>query len=189
MVKKAEKKVAVEGEYAKRAQSAFFYFGNEHRARLLDESAAKNNGKKDVAYAAKAIGAMWGKLTDAEKAPFEKSAAKDKLRYQKEIESGMVDKPRKSKKDKDGKKKKDPNAPKRPSSAYMRWFAEQRNSIIEEYKLDKSKVADVARKGGALWKDVDQKLKDQYQKGFLKDSEKYQKDMEAYKAKTAAEAA
>jgi len=71
----------------------------------------------------------------------------------------------------------------------MRWMSENRSKIIDEHKLDKSKVADVARKGGLLWKEVDQKIKDKYQVAFEKDSAKYQKEMEKYKAQQAAEAA
>jgi len=172
--------------YAKKALSGFMFFGNEKRPALLEES-LKKFGKKDVGYAAKAIGALWGKMDDKAKAPFQKMADKDKIRFDKQIASGMTTAPRKVKKDK--KAKKDPNAPKRPSSGFMRWMSENRSKIIDEHKLDKSKVADVARKGGLLWKEVDQKIKDKYQVAFEKDSAKYQKEMEKYKAQQAAEAA
>ena len=40
------------------------------------------NGVTDVA---KAIGAQWGKLSDKQKAPYQKQNAKDKKRYEKEM--------------------------------------------------------------------------------------------------------
>lgn len=53
------------------------------------------------------------------------------------------------------KRKKDKNAPKRPASAYMLWFNENR----EQIKEGNPGIAftDIAKKGGELWKTLDDK--------------------------------
>ena len=51
--------------------------------------------------------------------------------------------------------KKDPNAPKRPMSAYFLWLNENR----EQIKSDNpgASVADIAKKGGELWRELKDK--------------------------------
>ena len=71
---------------------------------------------------------------------------------------------------------------------YFLWLNQNRESIIKEYKLDKSKVAEIGKKAGELWKDVEQSVKDGFQKQVDKAKVQYEKDMAKYKA-SAAEAA
>tara|TARA_B100001173_G_C15961595_1_gene535928 strand:- start:45 stop:371 length:327 start_codon:yes stop_codon:yes gene_type:complete len=62
----------------KRAKSAFMFYCDEHRGKLIDK--CKKKGKKvAISEIAKQLGAGWKKLKDRSK--FEKSAAKDKERY------------------------------------------------------------------------------------------------------------
>ncbi len=62
----------------KRAKSAFMFYCDEHRGKLIEK--CKKKGKKvAISEIAKQLGAGWKKLKDRSK--FEKSAAKDKERY------------------------------------------------------------------------------------------------------------
>merc|ERR1712093_689413 len=62
----------------KRAQSAYFMWLNESRAKIIAEH--KLDSSK-VAEVAKKAGEIWGTMTDAQKAPFQGKADKDKARY------------------------------------------------------------------------------------------------------------
>jgi len=99
---------------------------------------------------AKKAGEIWGKMTDAQKKPFEDKAAKAKEQYEKDMASYEPDESQFITK-KGTKKEKDPNAPKKAMSAYFLWLNENRPKIIAEHKLDSSKVAEVAKKAGEIW--------------------------------------
>ena len=64
----------------KRGKSAFMFFSIETRPKLV-------KSKPDLAFGeyGKLIGEQWKKLSDAEKKPYSKLAAKDKARYEKEM--------------------------------------------------------------------------------------------------------
>lgn len=184
MPKKAEK-ANTEVKYTTKGLSAFFFFANEHRPRLLEESLTKGNknGKKDVGYAMGQIGILWKNVSAEDKAKYDKMAEKDKLRYQKDLKDGMVNKPRKVKKDK--KKKKDPNAPTRPMSGYMQWMNDERQNIIAKFKFEKSQVKEVLKKAGELWKAVDDATKAKYNEPATKAMAAWKIENEQYKAATA----
>lgn len=66
----------------KRSKSGFMFYCDEHRPPLLQK--AKKGGKKvNIGEISKALGKSWGKLKN--KSKYEKLAAADKERYEKEI--------------------------------------------------------------------------------------------------------
>ncbi|KAL1132560.1 hypothetical protein AAG570_010512 [Ranatra chinensis] len=88
----------------------------------------------------------------------------------------VSEKPHKKRKKK---KDKDENRPKRPPSAYMLWFNENREKI----KTDNPGISftDIAKKGGELWKKLDDKS--EWEKKCAKLKEEYQGELSQYKAK------
>ena len=88
--------------------------------------------------------------------------------------------PRKEEKKK--RKKKDPNAPKRPKNGFMFFSGEKRAEVVKANPEDK--VGDIAKKIGAMWREMDDKQKAPYQKMAGKDKDRYTKAAAAY-AKTA----
>jgi len=66
----------------KRAQSAYFHFSGEKRPEIMEALKAKD-GKVDVTIVSKELGALWKKLSDKKKKPYEDAAALDKERYEK----------------------------------------------------------------------------------------------------------
>jgi len=66
----------------KRALSAFFYYANEERPKVR-----ASNPDFSVGEVAKELGRQWNELSATEKAPFEKSAADDRARYDEAMKS------------------------------------------------------------------------------------------------------
>mmetsp|Transcript_20285 Transcript_20285/g.29978 ORF Transcript_20285/g.29978 Transcript_20285/m.29978 type:complete len:93 (+) Transcript_20285:96-374(+) len=64
----------------KRGLSAFMFFSNELRPKLL-----KENPEMKFGEVGKAIGAKWRELSDKEKEPYAKKAEEDKKRYTEEM--------------------------------------------------------------------------------------------------------
>jgi len=63
----------------KRNKSAFMFFCQDKRADIV-----KKHPDFKVTEVAKKLGAAWGKLSASDKKPYEKDAAADKVRYEKE---------------------------------------------------------------------------------------------------------
>jgi hypothetical protein len=160
----------------KKAMSAYFIFNNENRDKVKSEQ-----GLVKIGDVAKALSAVWGGMSDKEKAPYNKKAEADKARFEKQKAAGWVPKARKSKKDKEGKKKKakDPNMPKRPQSAYFLWLNANRAKIIAEHKLDAGKVAEVAKKAGEIWGTMTDAQKAPFTAKAEKDKARYAQEMAA----------
>ena len=99
------------------------------------------------------------------------------------------------------KKEKDPNAPKRPTSAYMLWLNDNRSTIRDEhfpqnddgehcYPEDhdnageplkgRDKVTLITKKAGELWKEIDEDVKAPYQTKFEEASAAYKEAMGIY---------
>ena len=71
----------------KRAKSAYLFFSDAHRQKVMNKMKKKNKGVSiKIAKVSKELGAMWNKLSDAQKAPFNKLAEKDRERYKDEME-------------------------------------------------------------------------------------------------------
>jgi hypothetical protein len=69
----------------KRAKSAYLFYCADHRPKIL-EKLRKKKQKINIADVSKKLGAMWGTLDDKTKAPYTKSAEKDRNRYKDEME-------------------------------------------------------------------------------------------------------
>ena len=75
------------------------------------------------------------------------------------------------------KKGKDPNAPKRATSAFFFWMAENRDRL----KKPGMGVADVAKAAGVEWGKLADKSK--WEKQAEKDKKRYETEIAAYKGK------
>lgn len=74
------------------------------------------------------------------------------------------------------KKIRDPNAPKRPTSAYMIWLNESRKSIADDHcshLIGKAKVTATTRKAGELWREMSDEDKTPYKEKFMVAQQKY----------------
>jgi hypothetical protein len=173
--KKAKATKVVDPNKPKRALSAYFLWLNENRAKIIADY--KLDSSK-VAEVSKKAGEIWGKMTDAQKKPFEDKNAKAKEQYEKERASYEPDESQFITK-KGTKAAKDPNAPKRAMSAYFVWMGENRAKIIAEHKLDSSKVAEVAKKAGEIWGSMTDAQKAPFTAKAEKDKARYAMEMAA----------
>jgi hypothetical protein len=69
----------------KRAKSAYLFYCDDHRPKILD-SLRKKKKKVNIAEVSKQLGAKWKGLSDTTKAPYEAKAQADRERYQEEME-------------------------------------------------------------------------------------------------------
>lgn len=76
------------------------------------------------------------------------------------------------------KSKKDPNAPKKPSTAFILFSSEQR-SLIKEQNPEIT-FAELSKKLGESWKSVDDKTKSKFIDLAEADKDRYKKQMESY---------
>jgi hypothetical protein len=101
-------------------------------------------------------------------------AARDKIRFQKEMENYV---PPPGEKGRKRKAAKDPNKPKRNLSAFFFFCNEKRPDIQKAHP--EWKVGDVAKELGKLWEKCTDRT--QYEKSAVRDKERYEKDMEGYR--------
>ena len=69
----------------KRAKSAYLFYCDDHRQKILD-TMRKKKKKVNIADVSKQLGAKWKGLSDAATAPYEAKAQADRERYQEEME-------------------------------------------------------------------------------------------------------
>ena len=69
----------------KRTRSAFFYFSEEQRPRLMDK-VRKGGGKVNIGTISKQLGSMWKALSPKKREKYDTLNKKDKSRYQDEME-------------------------------------------------------------------------------------------------------
>lgn len=69
----------------KRAKSAYLFYCDDHRPKILD-SLRKKKKKVNIAEVSKQLGAKWKGLSDTAKVPYEAKAQADRERYQEEME-------------------------------------------------------------------------------------------------------
>uniref|UniRef100_H2ZR11 FACT complex subunit SSRP1 n=1 Tax=Ciona savignyi TaxID=51511 RepID=H2ZR11_CIOSA len=82
--------------------------------------------------------------------------------------------------DKKKRKKKDPNAPKRPSSAYFLWLADNRARIKSENPG--ISITEISKQAGKEWKQVEPSDKAKYEKQYQKEKVKFEEAMRKYKS-------
>jgi hypothetical protein len=78
-------KVLKDPNKPKRAKSAYLFYCDDHRQKILD-TMRKKKKKVNIADVSKQLGAKWKGLSDAAKAPYEAKAQADRERYQEEME-------------------------------------------------------------------------------------------------------
>jgi len=131
----------------------------------------EKNSLKGGPDAMRKSGEAWRKLSEAEKKPFADVASRDSAIYKKKFEEYVAS----------GKKDawaRDPDKPKKPLTPYLAWSVERRKAP----DVSKLSIADSAKRLAEDWKKVPQAEKDSLQAKFKTQTEKYNKDMETYKA-------
>ena len=70
--------------------------------------------------------------------------------------------------------------PKRATTAYFFFMADNRAKIIADHKLDSKKVADVAKMAGKIWGEMDEKARKPYDERAARDKARYEEEKAAY---------
>ena len=157
-------------------KSAFHFFGMKVRNDLK-----KEDDEHTAQEVMSIISERWNLLTDKKKAPFQKKADKDKVRYEKEMDKAKKDKPEvveetakanaAVRKLRRKNKKNDPNPVKRSRTAYMFFCNEKR----QEVKTDNPEMSakDVLKALALLWKSASDDEKAPFQEKADEDKERY----------------
>merc|ERR1719498_1983245 len=135
-------------------------------------------------------GEAWKKMSDAQKAPYQKKYEEAKEQFDKNMKAFLDAGGEKTKgaaalrsekrKAKEAKKK-DPNAPKKPAGgAYGVFLAENREKIVKSLPAG-HKITDVSKAAGEQWKALSDTQKKPYNDKFLKKQEEYQVALAEYK--------
>jgi len=164
----------------KKALTAFMFFSNNMRPKLKEENPDASFG--DLA---RLVGARFKELTPEDRVKWDKMASKDKERYKEAMaeysapeEEDDDDDDDEGEKTKKGKKKKDPNAPKRPTTAYMLFNSIKRAEIKKE-NPDAS-FGDLARLVSAAYKELSEDDKAIWLKKAAEDKTRYEEQMKLY---------
>merc|ERR1711862_1091333 len=153
----------------KRNMSSFFLYSNANRSRIKEENPGTAFGQ-----IAKLLSEEYKQLTPEEKKKWEKEAAKDKLRYDREMEYYVPpDGVKKRKKDKD------PNKPKRNMSAYF-LFSNASRASIKERNPDAS-FRQLAKLISEEFKCLSDKERKTWDKKAAADKVRYEEEMKVYK--------
>jgi len=180
------KREAKEGA-PKRPKSAYMMFSIDKRPEI-----SKAHPNESFGQLGKLLGQAWKEVTSDEKEKYNALAAKDKLRYQKEIAEYRAKYPnpssssddesdKKGKRKRKKKKKKDPNAPKKNVSAFLHFS----NAIRPRIKAENptAKFGEIGKLIGQAWASVDPQEKEKYEEMAKKDRERYDTASKAYAAK------
>ena len=184
--KKKHRKEAKEAyDGPKKPQSAFFLFSASKRPELMEKSRAENDGKVDIGAIGKALGALWGEMTEEEKAPFAKQQLEAAAAYEdamkKYVAEGGKGAPAKAKKlDK-------PEGPKRAQSGFFLFSASKRPELMEKSRAENDGKVDIGAIGkamGALWGEMTEEEKAPFMAKAEADKQRYEREMTAFKAGT-----
>jgi len=173
-------------EQPKKPQGAYWLYLAEHR-----EHITKELGSAKGSVVAKAAGERWKALAPEKKAPYEKRAGELKIKYDEDLaafqqEGGVVE--RKRKVDNSVVSKKDPAAPKKPTAGgYGQLLAEKRDEIKQSLPAG-SRVTDVAKKAGEMWKALSAEARKPYEDAFVCKFAEYKKAIEEYRQSTGKDA-
>lgn len=157
--------------YAKRPQNAYMHFANDQRSKYAKDGLS-------LGEVAKALGEAWRSMSAKQKTKYETLAVKDKKRYEKDIASGMAEKPRRTSSSEGKKAKAKKEGPKRARSAYIFFTMEQRS----KYATGDRSVTEVSKILGAEWKKLKAASKKKYETMAVKDKTRYQEEVEAMSA-------
>lgn len=155
----------------KRPMSAFFLYMKDNRENIIRE-----NPSASFTEIPKIGSTQWKALKAAQKSKYVAMAEKEKQRYATEM-STYVPSPEDKKKKR---KKKDPNAPKRPSSAYILYV----NSRTERFRKEHPdyKMTQVMSSLGEEWRGLDDRSKRPFQDMAAKDKTRYEAERTKYEA-------
>ena len=152
-----KKKKAKDPNKPKRAMVAFMFFSIDRRP-----ATQKANPQMRIAEISKLLGASWREMSNKEKAPYDKKAAADKARYEKEMQSY-----------------KPPYKPKRAMVAFMFYSIEQRPAV--QKKNSSLGIAEISKILGKNWREMSDKAKAPYQEMAATDKARYEKEMKTFK--------
>jgi len=157
----------------KRAMSAFFCYSQAERPNVKI-----NHPEASFGDVARILSAQYKALTEKDMKRFVKKAEQDKVRYQEEMKHYVpMDDPTGGKRKK---AKKDPNAPKRNMSAYFLFSVFIRPTVKEENP--EAAFGDIARIISAQYKTLKPDVRADWDAKAAVDKERYQQQMEAYRA-------
>ena len=157
----------------KKAKSSYLFFCADKRGSVMEE----NPGVKNTEIISE-LGRLWQELDTRSRSKYDKQAAKDKARYEKEMEGYTP--PESS--DEDNavvkRKKKDPDAPKRPTSSYLFFCKEERETVKSEFP--EMKNPEIVKEMGSRWRELSEEDREQFQTLAAEDKSRYETEMEAY---------
>merc|ERR1711935_567084 len=158
----------------KRAMSAFFCYSQAERPNVKT-----NHPEASFGDVARILSSQYKAPTDKEMKKYVKKAEQDKIRYQEQMKHYVpMEDPTGGGKRK--KAKKDPNAPKRNMSAYFLFSVHIRPTVKEENP--EAAFGDIARIISAKYKVLKPDEREKWDSKAAADKERYQRDMEAYRA-------
>lgn len=153
----------------KRPIGPFFIYMKENR-----EHIKRDNPEATFTEIPKIGAAEWAALKPNVSAKYVAMAEKDRQRYATEMASYVPDPEDKKKK----RKKKDPNAPKRPSVAYI-FYVKSRLDSIKKAHPD-YKMTEVMTNIGAEWRGLDARAKRPFEDLAAKDKVRYTNESAKY---------
>jgi len=155
--KPKKKKKAKDPNKPKRAMVAFMYFSIDQRPVMQ-----RQNPTLKIADISKMLGAQWRSMSATQKAPYDKKAAADKKRYEKEMKSYTP-----------------PYKPKRAMVAFMFFSIEQRPAV--QKKNPSLGIADISKVLGQQWRGMSATQKGPYEEKAAKDKMRYEREMKSFK--------
>jgi hypothetical protein len=186
--KKSSKTAAVDQDaagpikYAKRARKPFIWFNLQYRPLIAQVTGLKRFRPKLMDKAAKAnsleaaVLDAWRSLTPEQREPYIQMWRKDKERFQRELDSGMVEKPKKS-----ALGEGDPLPPPRHfTNSYL--FFQREHCKPGNSASDKPSKADLAKK----WKALTPEERAPYKDLARQDVERWRTEMKEHNDKAAA---
>jgi len=131
------------------------------------------------------LGEEWKKLTPEDKQKFNEEAAKEKIRYEKEMAIYRETHPETSDEEESPSRKKrknkDPNAPKKPCSAFFHYSRRLRPKIKENNP--QATFGQLGKLIGEEWSKLGPEARKEYEELAAADKERYEKENKAYLAK------
>jgi len=196
--KKTKKKAKKDPNAPKRPKTAYTYFMLAARANLAAENPTFGFGE-----IGRLVGQKYKELTAEGKEVYDKQAAADKQRYEKEMEnytppdadsddddddvsSKASGKKTAGKKPAKKKAKKDPNAPKKGLSTYMLFCKEMRSKLKEE--SPELTFGELGKLLGQKYKELSAEEKTKYDVLAAADKVRYERENKVYQSKKSADA-
>lgn len=152
----------------KRPTSAYFYFVAKER----EEAKKRGEDISRVAEWTKVVSAKWRECTTKDKKPFDELAAKDKVRYEKQMSTYTGP---------GAKRPKDANKPKRAQSAYFLFLADFRARERDNFQHEGGHK-DLIKAAGEAWNKLSAADKKPYEIKHGKLREEYEAAMAEYAA-------